>query len=329
MIKKIIVLITLLIIILINCQYIDRYASYEDKDLLSKLDLSNDWIRSEGLTLDQTAGSKPSGVSKIYYLSMMNLVNYDSFEESSGALDFGNWQASADVPDIYEVTTDTSMYGSKYLHLKLNRTSEAQYFYHIFNSDPTKDYVFRFDYIDVSDGNIQLSFGIDTSDDKRFSFKSTAGLSVGRVDVTAYQASANYQIRFGYANQAQNPETFEAYIDNVALFFKNSNSLQKRLYLSDSDAVKFNDGTGVKFYEGIYLLQMYAKAGETNKITMKLGSKYKTFTLTSGWKKIEVTAQIMKEDDHIVIDIIPAVFQESSRIPGGVYITSPKLYYLY
>jgi hypothetical protein len=325
---------SIFITIMIGCQFVDKFRDYYGKDLLTALDLSNDWVISEGVTLDETTEAPPPGETKVYYLSMKNYVYYDTFESSSGPADFGNWQPSLgpNDPDIYEVTTDMRMTGSKFLHLRLDRSTVAQYFYHVISSDVSKDYIFRFDYIYVGNGGkIQLSFGENANDDIRSGFDPIRDGLVhsGWFDISTYKTSANYQVRFGFANNAPDPETYEAYIDNIALFHKNDNSLRKTLNIEDSSAPKIIDGSGNKFYSGIYKFSIFAKMSKTDKITLKLGASYKTFTLTGIWQKLELVADVLAEDDYIILDIIPAKFNDADRFPGSIYISRPHLYFQY
>lgn len=332
MIYKVLTIFIIFFILIINCQYEDSFSSMLGKDLIKRLDLSSDWDRAQGIILDVTSEVPPSTGSVVYYLSVPNLVSYDTFEDSTTGSDFGSWWVPTNVPAIYTVITGTEMYGNKYLHLSLDRSSVAQYFYHVFTSDATNDYVFTFDYYHISDksGNIQLSFGENTDDDIKASIELVSDIKTkARFDISTFKASANFQIRFGYAINGPDSESYEIYIDNVALFLKSNHSISKQLYIVDSDEIKIDDGTGESFYEGIYKLEIYAKKGTSEKLTLKLGGEYKTFTLTDTWKKYSLETQILKEHGYLIIEIMPTSFSEVQRFPGGIYITRPGLYFMY
>ncbi len=311
-----------------NCIYENPFAEMADSDLISALDLSADWTLDPGLQIVVTTGTQtpPSGEADSYSLSLQNLINANSSDFEAGTL--GSW-VSANSPGVFTaVNLPGEMTGSWFMELRL---VDNQYVYYNFTADLSNDYLFKFNYKCVEDqSSIILSAGIaGTSpyDTVTLSVDTILGESgIQRFNIPC-SISTNYQVRFGLRDTLSSLS--HNYIDEIALFpVSNDHSINKDLNLSDSGAPHINDGTGKTFYEGIYKMTLYAMSDTSSKITLRLGTTYKEFTLTSSWKQIKIEADILIDQEYLKMGICPTYNNINQRFPGAVYITKPKLYFL-
>jgi len=327
-----------------GCEYKSPFSDTTDKDLISSLDLSADWVKEKGVGVDLTTDANSTLGEQIYSLYFINLISkYSNFEEEN-TTDIGNyWKTSTDnftdpvspsqKPDIFIVENNTGvMAGNKYLHIKLQKNPYPQYVYYEFTPEATTTYIFKFDFKNLGTGAlIQNSFGrSDVSADELIQELQPEGSSTNITNilfpVTPFQ-NVPYQVRFGYKNPYSLAKVLEIYIDNVGLFAASNITLTKNINIVGSNDTT-NDKTGNLFNEGVYKLKIFAKKGTTDKITLRLGTRYQEYQLTTNYQEITLEAQILKEHRFLTIQILPTVVEETKRFPGGIYITKPKLYFL-
>lgn len=325
-----IVIFSVVFVSFLGCQYTTPFSA--GKDLISVLDLSTDWIIEDGLILDQTTETPPSSETQTYFLHFLNLVAYDTFESSTTTNDIGTWQKSSpDLPSICSVESGSQLYGSKYLHLSLKRDFGAETLYHTFSAEGGKNYIFKFYYVHQGGGNIQLSLGENTTDTQYKDIAYTGeGIEYAQWDFYSPTSVINMQIRFGYGDvTTPGAINYEIFVDNIALFLQSNHNISKKLNIVGSDVTDLsNDGTGEKFYEGVYKFTIYAKKGSSQYLTLRLGNNYKTYTLTSEWTEYLIEDHISIDYDYLNLEIMPTKTNEKERFPGGIYITKPHLYFL-
>jgi len=257
--KNIIFILTIFIF-LVNCQYEDPFKEYDGKNLISKLDLTNDWIIDSGVNIDATGESPPSGYSKSYYFYFINLLDEKSsnFETSSSTNDTGNWVGSPDSnyyskPSLFEVVSFSNLQGNKSLHIQLNNNPLPQYIYYQFTPDIATNYNFKFDYYSAGATSIGLSFGLsDNSEDNQIFNTATSSNSNGYVISSFASIGANpSQIRFGFKENKNWESGIDVYIDKIAIFRASNLSIYKLLNIVESND-RTDDKTGSQFPEGVY-----------------------------------------------------------------------------
>lgn len=334
MIKEFYLVLLVVILFFLSCEYKSPFNEIKGRDLISGLDLSTDWERDYGLSLDVTSDSPPNGESPVYYLNFLNIIaKYSSFEESDLSDLTNYWHPSLDnsplsrPPEIFEVVKQPGvMKGDGYLHIKLQKNPEPQYVAYRFNALKDKNYLFKFDFKIFSGDMYQLSFGDynNTEDELKVEEQFTEGVVM--FDITSFRDSLS-EVRFGYKNIYSEAKVLDFFVDNIALFVVGNVNIRKIISIVGSVEAT-DDNTGEKFYEGVYRLTLFAKKGTSSKLTLRLGTRYKEFDLTSHWSEIKLEAQILKEQNFLHISIMPTVTDEIRRFPGGIYITKPKLFFL-
>lgn len=332
--------ICIIFIIFLSCVYENPFKKYDGKNLISKLDLTNDWIIESGVLLDATTEPPPSGYSTSYYFYFINLLDDKSsnFETSTGGNDTGNWQPSLDngtvssKPDTLEVRSNPTLKleGNKSLYIKLTNNPYPQYVYYEFSPDLSTDYIFKFDYYNSVATTIGLSFGLSSNNlDNQIYFISTASDVKNSFVVNFSSIEANLsQIRFGFKENKNWESGIDIYIDRIALFKSSNLSISKFLNIVESND-RTNDGTGEEFYEGKYRFCIYAKKDTSSFLTLRIGTAIKTFTLTDKWIKYSLESQILRTEGFIKLEIMPTSINNFYRFPGGIFITKPELYLIY
>lgn len=336
MIKKVLFFLFTILVILLSCEYKSPYSENKDRDLITNLDLLNDWNISKGIALDVTQDSPYAGETG-YYFDFLNLITkYSNFEEDSSNDLENYWHPSPDNspisvrPDSFEIVNDgedTSM--GRVLHIKLQKNPEPQYVAYRFNALKDYNYLFKFDFR-ASGDRYQLSYGDvgDLSDDLKTDVQLPDAYVWQTIlfDIVSMSDSFS-EIRFGFKDPSNDAKVLDFYVDNLALFIVSNINIMKEINISGSTE-QTDDKTGETFYEGIYRLTLYAKSGTSDTITLNLGTRFKEITLSSSWQEISLEAQILKEQKFLSISIMPSVIDETKRFPGGIYITKPKLYFL-
>ncbi len=318
--------------IFISCEYKSPFEDYKERDLIEKLDLSADWIKDFGVTLEPTSDSS---YSDAYYLNFVNLISkYSNFEEENISDLTDYWIPSPDStpeskkPEIFEIVKASDvMSGNAFLHVKLQKNPEPQYVSYRFNTVKGKNYLFKFDYKCISGDGYQLSFSDDydiSSDNFKFFQQTNQGLVM--IDINALEDSSKAEIRFGYKNLYSDAKALDFYIDNAALFPVSNVSISKELCIVDSEE-RTDDKTCEKFYEGVYKLSLNVKGSSSKIVSLRLGTRFKEYDISDSWSEITLEAQILKSHKYLSISIMPTVIDESRRFPGGIYITKPKLYF--
>ena len=331
--RNILIWIILSLVFLFCCEYNSPFKQYIDRDLISSLDLSDDWIKEDGIILEQTTDiTSPEDI--VYYLQFENLIKkYSSFEESD-TTDLTNfWTPSTDnipysnKPDIFEIVKKPDVKtGNGFLHIKLQKNPYPQYVSYRFNTTKDKNYLFRFNYKIISGDGYQLSFGEYDSTNDVVKYEEQINEGLVMIDINSFEDSVS-EIRFGYKDVYSNAKALEFYVDDIVLFIVSNANLSIDLCIVYSDE-QTDDKTGEEFYEGVYQLKLFARADSSDKITLRLGNRFKEFDLTSGWTQIILESQILKEQGLFTLSIMPTVIDEVRKYPGGVYITKPKLYFL-
>ncbi|HOJ64127.1 MAG TPA: hypothetical protein PLE45_06875 [Spirochaetota bacterium] len=336
--KKIILFIS--VISIFNCTYEDPFKEYDGKNLISRLDLTSDWVIDSGVQIDATDEIPPSGYNKCYYFYFINLLDEKSsnFETSINAGDTGNWIASANNPGVsaspsnFEVVPNPSdkLEGNKSLYIKLDNNPDPKYIYYEFTPVISTNYTFKFDYYSPGASGIGISFGLsDNSNDEQIFNDTSPANTKDSIFINFVSLSANpSQIKFGFKENKNWESGIDLYIDKIALFASSNHSVSKLLNIVESKD-QTNDGTGEIFHEGVYRFLIYAKSYTSNILTMKIGGATKEFTLTDSWKKYNVEAQILRTEGFLKLEILPTSTDDSKKFPGGIFITKPELYFLY
>lgn len=314
----------LILLLTITCES-PGFSEYDNVNLIARIDPLTDMTTDDGILLTASTEPPPEPGLSTYYLNLENLVAYSTFEETTGT---NNWTGSAaPPPSLFAVETGTDMSGDNYLHLDLRRDNGPEYVYHTFNGIAGNNYVFRFDYKHITGGNLQISQGT-TADDFMIELPSTIDLiDTVLIDFSIFATNAAHRIRFGYTQTIPEATNFNVYIDNICLFINNDHRMSISLPI-DSDAYDPESGDNDTIYEGIYRLQFYAKAHTSDRITLLLGQRYKTFILNTSWQQLTLEAQILAVHKTLDIALIPTDIENDKKFAGGIYISSPKLYFL-
>lgn len=322
-----------LILLLFACPYQDPFEETENTELLSGQNLTN-WNYDYGITVVESAESGP-GNKTAWDISMVNLIQNDDFETTNaGGIngDLSNWTqdfSSGSNSSVNAVKQSNSENYRMYLKIgdKIDNMYQSVTIDKTIIIDSFVNLCFRFSYENLTSIGIQVSYGTANADiswlDKDISesngFASSGNylypftINLGSNAGTTY----SFNIRIGSKNTEENGREFEAYFDNVALYYQNNNSIYK----------VFSPSNGF-VQTGSYEFSVYAKLSSNADISSKLACLYlfakpKDITVTDSWQQFSIKAKYTGGDFKLAIS--PTVYNTNNRYPGLIIISSPSL----
>lgn len=306
----------LITFIFLSCDYKNTFDINE-----VKIDDFNNWTKEAGieLLLDNLI-PPPFSNKNVYQLTLINILDDESSGFESGTT--GNWQESANNPGtsnnpsvFANIPNPGSFYGNRCLEIKLAREPDNEYIYYDLTT-PTnnKEYIMTAHYRNITGANsdIYMSYGTPGND-----LNSTIINSLnGEEGLLLYEFSilnaGNYQIRFGLSDTTTFTTTFSLILDKIALYEKSNHSISYYANIKN---------------KGIYSFSVWAKTSDEGYCTLRIDGDTKSFLLSSSWKELKITSNIYSS--KIMLEILPVSFVAQNKFPDTIYISSPKLEFLY
>ncbi len=323
-----VLLIILLNLLIIGCEYNSDLIKLYQTDLLQETDMTTDWLpdRGVGISLKDEFYLDDK---QLFELSLGNMIENGEFEDSVNSNDLNNWRTSIEPPDVFEVLFDSKMSGNNYMMLDLKRDTGVQLIYHEFDVVGGRDYIFRFAYKYILGWSLQLSHGDGVIEKNiELTLPSKTSINTAFINIPIYTDNPVYQVRIGYTQNTMDTQNFAYYFDDMAFFEDNDAAIYKYILINDSTDNPndlTDDGISQTIRSGKYRFSIYARQQHRGYLTIQFGGLIKTFELTDQLEQYYIDNNIYDSDKSIKLSVSPVNSVIYNKYPSKIVITKPEL----